>query len=118
MFDIAFSELVVIMLVALVVIGPERLPKVARTMGNLWGRMQRYVNSVKNDIADELAIEEVKKLRGDISKKVTVIEQATQEARLTIEQEILGAQTGRSPDAPDEQKPSVSQSSNTSGKPV
>ncbi len=47
MFDIGFSELMVIGVVALVVIGPERLPKVARTAGHLMGRMQRYVASVK-----------------------------------------------------------------------
>ena len=42
MFDIGFSELMVIAVVALIVIGPERLPKVARTLGHLFGRMQRY----------------------------------------------------------------------------
>ena len=50
MFDIGFSELVVIGLVALVVIGPERLPRVARTVGHLLGRLQRYVSDVKADI--------------------------------------------------------------------
>jgi Tat protein translocase TatB subunit len=50
MFDIGFSELVVIAVVALIVIGPERLPKAARTMGHLFGRLQRYVNDVKSDI--------------------------------------------------------------------
>jgi len=57
MFDIAFSELIVILLVALVVIGPERLPKVARTAGNFWGRMQRYVHKVKNDIANDMTVQ-------------------------------------------------------------
>ena len=116
MFDIAFSELMIIMLVALIVIGPERLPKVARTAGNLWGRMQRYVHSVKNDIANDMAIEEAKQLRGTISKEITAIEQATQEARLSLEQKILDAQMGRSPDASDEQ--SAAQSSTTPSKPV
>jgi len=118
MFDIAFSELMVIMLVALVVIGPERLPKVARTMGNLWGRMQRYVHSVKNDIANDMAIEEAKQLRGTIGKEITAIEQATLEARLSLEQKILDAQMGRSPDASDEQNSSATQSSTTPSKPV
>ena len=45
MFDIAFSELLVIAVVALVVIGPEKLPKVARTVGTLMGRLQRYARS-------------------------------------------------------------------------
>jgi len=116
MFDIAFSELMVIMLVALVVIGPERLPKVARTMGNLWGRMQRYVHSVKNDIANDMAIEEAKQLRGSIGKEITAIEQATHEARRALDQKVLDAQLGKSHDTPDEQ--SATQSSTTPSKPV
>ncbi|SEP21580.1 Sec-independent protein translocase protein TatB [Nitrosovibrio sp. Nv6] len=60
MFDISFTEILVIAAVALVVIGPERLPKVARTLGHLFGRAQRYVNDVKNDIQREMELEELK----------------------------------------------------------
>src|SRR6187401_1269480 len=63
MFDIGFSEILVIAVVALIVIGPERLPKVARTLGHLFGRMQRYVNDVKADISREMELEELKKLQ-------------------------------------------------------
>ena len=63
MFDIGFSELMIIAVVALIVIGPERLPKVARTLGHLFGRMQRYVNDVKADISREMQLEELKKLQ-------------------------------------------------------
>ena len=66
MFDIGFSELMVIGVVALIVIGPERLPKVARTMGHLFGRMQRYVNDVKADISREMQLEELRKLQADM----------------------------------------------------
>ena len=66
MFDIGFSELLVIAIVALIVIGPERLPKVARTLGHLFGRMQRYVNDVKADIAREMELEELKKFRASM----------------------------------------------------
>ncbi|OGS99582.1 MAG: twin arginine-targeting protein translocase TatB [Gallionellales bacterium RIFCSPLOWO2_12_FULL_59_22] len=118
MFDFAFTELIVILLVALVVIGPERLPKVARTAGHLWGRVQRYVHSVKNDIANDIAIEEVNQLRGTIRNEVSAIEKASNEARLALEQKILDAQTGKSSATPDEQKPSVTQPSTTPGKPV
>ena len=118
MFEIAFSELIVIMVVALIVIGPERLPKVARTAGNLWGRMQRYVSSVKNDIANDMAIEEAKQLRGAISKEISAIEQATLDARIELEQKILDAQMGKSPDTPSEQNSTVKQSPNTTSKPV
>ena len=51
MFDIGFSELVIIGAVALIVLGPERLPRVARTAGHLLGRLQRYVAQVKSDIS-------------------------------------------------------------------
>ncbi|NOT18064.1 MAG: twin-arginine translocase subunit TatB [Sulfuriferula sp.] len=61
MFDIGFSEIVLIGVVALVVIGPERLPKVARTVGLLVGRVQRYVATVKADISQEIQLDELKK---------------------------------------------------------
>jgi len=67
MFDIGFSELVVIAIVALVVIGPERLPKVARTIGLLLGRAQRYVNDVKSDINREMQLDELKKLQSQVT---------------------------------------------------
>ncbi|HUL57156.1 MAG TPA: Sec-independent protein translocase protein TatB, partial [Usitatibacter sp.] len=54
MFDFGFSKLFLLGIVALVVIGPERLPKVARTMGHLYGRLQRYVTQVKADINREM----------------------------------------------------------------
>ena len=66
MFDIGFSELVVIAIVALIVIGPERLPKVARTLGHLFGRMQRYVNDVKADISREMELGELKKMQASM----------------------------------------------------
>jgi sec-independent protein translocase protein TatB len=65
-FDIAFSEIVVIAVVALVVIGPERLPKVARTLGHMFGRLQRYVNDVKADINRELELDELRKLQSEV----------------------------------------------------
>lgn len=61
MFDVGFSELLVVAVVALVVIGPERLPKVARTVGLLIGRMQRYVADVKADISQEIQLDELRK---------------------------------------------------------
>lgn len=62
MFDIGFSELVVVGVVALIVIGPERLPKVARTAGHLLGRFQRYASSVKSDISREMQLDELRKV--------------------------------------------------------
>ncbi|MDR1648162.1 MAG: Sec-independent protein translocase protein TatB [Zoogloeaceae bacterium] len=66
MFDVGFSELLVIALVALIVLGPERLPRVARAAGLLLGRAQRYVNTVKAEISSEMQLDDLKKLRSDV----------------------------------------------------
>jgi len=85
MFDIAFSELVVVALVALVVVGPERLPKLARKAGHLWSRVQRYVNNVKNDINNDLALEEARKLKSDLQQQAAEIERSVQEKNRALE---------------------------------
>ena len=63
MFDFSFGEIAVIGAVALVVLGPERLPKVARTAGEWMGKAQRYVSQVKSDINREMELTELKKLQ-------------------------------------------------------
>src|SRR5216110_1089011 len=68
MFDIGFSELLVIGLVALIVIGPEKLPRVARTLGHLAGRLQRYVADVKADINREVELDELRKMRDSMQQ--------------------------------------------------
>jgi sec-independent protein translocase protein TatB len=74
MFDIGFSELLVIGVVALIVIGPERLPRVARTLGHLAGRLQRYVSDVKADINREIELDELRKMRDEVQKAASNIE--------------------------------------------
>jgi sec-independent protein translocase protein TatB len=74
MFDIGFTELLVIGLVALVVIGPEKLPRVARTLGHLAGRLQRYVSDVKADINREIELDELKKMRDSMQQAATSFE--------------------------------------------
>lgn len=76
MFDVGFSELMVIALVALIVIGPERLPKVARTAGLLLGRLQRYVSDVKADISREMQLEELKHLQSQINEQAKALEES------------------------------------------
>lgn len=76
MFDVGFSELIVIAIVALVVIGPERLPKVARTAGQLLGRLQRYVNDVKSDISREMLLDELRKMQADLQESARQFEQS------------------------------------------
>lgn len=71
MFDIAISEIMIIAVVALIVLGPEKLPKTARTLGHLFGRLQRYVSDVKADINRELQLEELKKLQAEVKTAAT-----------------------------------------------
>ena len=80
MFDIGFSEIVVIGVVALVVIGPERLPKTARTLGHLFGRLQRYVNEVKADISREMELDELRKLQREMQGAAHEFEQSVKTA--------------------------------------
>jgi sec-independent protein translocase protein TatB len=75
MFDVGFSEMVIVAIVALVVIGPEKLPKVARTLGHLVGRLQRYVNDVKADINREMELDELRKLKDEFQRSAQNFEQ-------------------------------------------
>ncbi len=74
MFDISFTEIMVIAIVALIVVGPERLPKVARTLGHLLGRVRRYVGEVKNDIQREMEVEELNELHTSVQEAANSIE--------------------------------------------
>lgn len=89
MFDVGFSEIFIIGIVALIVLGPERLPKVARTAGHLLGRLQRYVSDVKADINREIQLEELKKLQADVTESARKIETQVRDefeaARNTVE---------------------------------
>ena len=87
MFDISFSELLIIGIVALIVIGPERLPKVARVAGHFFGRAQRYVNTVKADIQREMQLEELKKLQEEMKNSVHSFESSLRTEINTIEKE-------------------------------
>lgn len=84
MFDVAFSELIVIAIVALIVIGPERLPKVARTLGALVGRMQRYVGSVKADIEREMQFEDLQKLQQEIKQGANSIHSGVRQTQAEL----------------------------------
>jgi sec-independent protein translocase protein TatB len=88
MFDIGFSEIVVIAVVALVVLGPEKLPKTARTLGHLFGRLQRYVNDVKRDIQRELELDELRKLQQNVQSAAKEIETSMTAATRDVEQNV------------------------------
>ena len=78
MFDIAFSELLVIGVIALIVIGPEKLPRMARTLGHLAGRLQRYVSDVKADINREIELDELRKMRDSMQQAASNFESSVQ----------------------------------------
>ena len=88
MFDVGFSELIVIGLVALVVIGPQRLPTVARTVGHLLGRLQRYVGEVKSDISREMQLEELKKLQEQVASQARDMERQVNDQMSTVESDL------------------------------
>ena len=75
MFEISFGELLVIFVIALVVLGPERLPKVARTLGAMMGRLQRYVADVKMDLAREAELSELRQLQQDTTEALSEVNQ-------------------------------------------
>lgn len=84
MFDVSFTELLVIGVVALVVIGPERLPKVARTLGHLVGRAQRYVNDVKTDIQREVELDELRKLKDQMQDAAQSVQSSLQNTESSL----------------------------------
>lgn len=92
MFDIGFSELMLIGVVALVVIGPERMPKVARTAGILMGRMQRYVAGVKADISREMEefdqLKDLKNLRSEVESAGSEIESGLRQNMADAQSEV------------------------------
>jgi sec-independent protein translocase protein TatB len=92
-FDIAFSEIAVIAVVALVVIGPERLPKVARTLGHMFGRLQRYVNDVKADINREIELDELRKLKNEVQSAALDIERSVSAAAADVESGVRSVET-------------------------
>jgi sec-independent protein translocase protein TatB len=92
MFDVGFSELIVIGVVALVVIGPERLPKVARTVGVLVGRLQRYVSQVKADINREMDMAEFGKVKQEFESAARSFQTEVESKAADVEREIRDAQ--------------------------
>src|SRR5688572_31439715 len=93
MFDIGFSELMVIGLVALIVIGPERLPRVARTLGHLAGRLQRYVADVKADINREVELEDLRKMKDSVQQTAAGIESSVQSELNSVQGDLKTAES-------------------------
>jgi sec-independent protein translocase protein TatB len=85
-FDISFTELMLVGVVALIVIGPEKLPKVARTVGHLLGRAQRYVNDVKGDIQREVEIDELRKMKQEMESAAQSVQSSFTKTESEIRQ--------------------------------
>lgn len=73
MIDLGLTKIAVIGVVALVVIGPEKLPKVARMAGSLYGRMQRYLHEVKSEVSREIELEELRNLKKEVEDTAQTI---------------------------------------------
>ena len=81
MFDVGFTELMFIGVIALVVIGPERLPAVAKTVGTWVNKMQRFVKGVKTDFASEFESGELQKLIGDQREQINELREMVNTAK-------------------------------------
>ena len=84
MIDFGFDKIALIGAVALIVIGPEKLPRVARTVGHFIGKAQRYVADVKAEVNRSIELEELKKMKGEFEDAARSVEQTvTHEIRET-----------------------------------
>ena len=110
MFDVSFSELLVIAVIALLVIGPERLPKVARTVGTFTGRLQRYMAQVKEEVNREMRFEELQKLQQEIKQSV-------ENTQSSINQQVAEIQNSATQIADAPKKPSKPKAATKRAKP-
>jgi sec-independent protein translocase protein TatB len=112
MLDLGISKLAIIGTVALVVLGPERLPRVARTVGTLIGRAQRYLADVKAEVGREIQLDELRSIRDSVKNAAQSVKQSVEEGMRKTEQDLsssfgtptseamVAAQTTIAPPAP------------------
>ena len=91
MIDIGLTKIALVGLVALVVIGPEKLPTVARMAGSLFGRAQRYINEVKTEVSREIELEELRKMQKDVQEAASDVEQSIAKSMSETEQSLNAA---------------------------
>lgn len=99
MFDISFMELLVISIVALIVIGPERLPAVARTVGHLYGRCRNFVYAIRTDIHNEMRMEELKKMESSVQETLQSIENSAQQGVDRLKTAVIDNKSDETPPA-------------------
>jgi len=91
MIDLGIEKMLVIGAVALIVIGPEKLPRVARTVGNLIGRAQRYVSDVKAEVNRSIELEELKKMKEEVETAARDVESSIHSGVRDLERELSDA---------------------------
>ncbi len=94
MIDLGLTKLALIGVVALVVIGPEKLPRVARMAGSLFGRAQRYINEVKSEVSREIELEELRKMQKDVQDAAQEVGQSISQGMSEVENDIHSAWNG------------------------
>ncbi len=94
MIDLGLSKIALIGIVALVVIGPEKLPRVARMAGTLYGRAQRYINQVKAEVSREIEIDELRKMHKEVKDAASDVEQSIHKSVSDTENDIAGIWSG------------------------
>ena len=87
MIDLGIEKLMVIGAVALIVIGPEKLPRVARTVGTLLGKAQRYVADVKAEVNRSIELEELKKMKDSVESAARDVESSIRTGASDFEKE-------------------------------
>ncbi|QYG05355.1 Sec-independent protein translocase protein TatB [Janthinobacterium sp. PAMC25594] len=90
MIDLGLSKIAIIGVVALIVIGPEKLPRVARMAGTLYGRAQRYLNQVKSEVSREIEMEELKNLQKEVQEAAHSVKQNVEKSMHGVENSISG----------------------------
>ena len=91
MLDLGLTKMALIGVVALVVLGPERLPRVARTAGALFGRAQRYINDVKAEVAREIELDELRRMKTEFEAAASNVQTTVQDTVRKHESELNDA---------------------------
>lgn len=100
MLDLGITKMALIGVVALVVLGPERLPRVARTAGAVWSRAQRYIHDVKAEVTRELELEELRRIKSSLDSTARDIEETARPVVLRDDAALAAPWQSAAPDAP------------------
>ena len=100
MIDLGLSKMALIGAVALIVIGPEKLPRVARTVGTLLGKAQRYVNDVKAEVNRSMELDELRKMKETVESAAREVETSVSTAASDFEKQWQDATSTALPEPP------------------